>query len=111
MKYGRYGEGKVHSSLVCKVSDEAAEVFDTIWTALEQQDRERDDIEAICYPTRDNLDVADGLLGDALRGNGVACATAYRCYKYVIDSAERVIREYKLNFELLTPALDNLDWT
>ena len=111
MKHGRYGEGKVASSLICKVSDEAGEVFDTIWTALEQQGCEPDDIEAICYPTRDSLDVADGLVVDALRGRGVTCATAFRCYGYVMDTAVRVVRDYKLNMEFLTPALSSLDWT
>ena len=110
MRSGRYGEGKVESRLISKVSDEAEEVLDTLWTALEQQGREREEIEAICYPTRDSLDVADGLLGDALRGGGVACATAFRCYGYVMDMAQRVVRDYNLSMEFLTPALDSLDW-
>ena len=71
MQYGRYGEGKVESNLICKISYEAGEVFDTIWTALQQQGCEREDIEAIRYPTREHLNVADGLVVNALRDRGV----------------------------------------
>ena len=108
-QYGRYGEANVEFNLLARVSDEFEQMADNLCDRLSASGMSPDDVGAVMYPMTDNLDVADGLLMD-VRRSGVSCARARRCYGYVMDSAEKIVRDHDLGVEFETPAFDELDW-